>query len=232
MTSILSLDTTSKHASISLSSGTEIICETNFSTGGDLSASLLPAIEFLLRHSSLKLEDIDVFGIGIGPGLFTGIRVGLATLKGFLTGKQKPVAPVVTLEALACKCTEPGSPVVSMIDARRNEIYVSVYTRDSSGVLEILSPRLIPVSQLEDHLAGLGFSQFQFTGSGTEVYPGFLEERFKSSTICRRSPFLAPEICKIALQRYQAGTTITDLQRLKPLYIRKPDAEQNLLKNR
>jgi tRNA threonylcarbamoyladenosine biosynthesis protein TsaB len=227
MISILSLDTTSKFASISVSRGEEVFLEYNFATQDDLSSTLIPALEFVLNSASIKLQEIDLFGIGVGPGLFTGIRVGLSTLKGLLMNNRKPVVPVVTLEALAYKCSDTGAPIVSLRDARRKEVYAAVYSFSGDRPEEILPPVLLPLEGLIDHLAGL--KEFHFVGSGADVYREFLDTHFKGRSICRRSYFLAPEMCRIAFHRYQEKEFITDLSQLLPLYIRKPDAEQNLL---
>lgn len=238
MTTILAFDTTSRHASISIAGDEEIRLEYNFATRAELSASLVPSIEFVLSSVPLKLEDIDVYGIGIGPGLFTGIRVGMATLKGLLMGTGKPVVPVVTLDAIAYKYRETGKKVISMIDARRNEVYVAVYGFVEQQPKQILAPELVHIDQLEQHLGQLesepskpglltGDEPLHFVGTGSEVHWPVLKTRFQGAKIHRRSCFLASEICKIAYHRYSRQNYITDLQQLMPLYIRKSDAEQN-----
>lgn len=227
MKTILSLDTTSKSASISAAKGEEILLEYNFATRDELSVSLIPSLEFVLNSAGLKLSSIDVFGIGVGPGLFTGIRVGLATLKGLLMAEPKPVVPVVTLEALAYKYIEPEFTTVSLIDARKNQVYMAAYrfSRDHKQMEQVIPPELLSIHQLKERLESL--DNFNFVGSGAEVYKGFIKENFKQSKVYQRSFFLASEICKIAFHNYLKKKYITDLQQLKPIYIRKPDAEQN-----
>jgi len=238
MKTILALDTTSRHASISIAGDEEIRLEYNFATRAELSASLVPSIEFVLNSVPVKLEDIDIFGIGVGPGLFTGIRVGLSTLKGLLMGTSKPVVPVVTLDAVAYKYRESSKTVVSMIDARRNEVYVSVYGFSEMQPKQLLAPELVHIDQLEQHLAPLKSDNSEpyitfadrpllFVGSGSEAHWPKLKSQFRGAKIHRRSCFLASEICKITYQRYSQQDYITDLQQLMPLYIRKSDAEQN-----
>lgn len=227
MKAILSLDTTSKSASISAAKGEEIQLEYNFATRDELSVSLIPSLEFVLNSAGLKLSDIDVFGIGVGPGLFTGIRVGLATLKGLLMAEPKPVVPVVTLEALAYKYIEPEFTTVSLIDARRNQVYMAAYhfSRGHKQMEQVIPPELLSIHQLKERLEPLDY--FNFVGSGAEVHKTFIKENFKQSKVCQRSFFLASEICKITFHNYLKKKYITNLQQLKPIYIRKPDAEQN-----
>ena len=227
MTRILSLDTTSKFASISVANGEEVQLEYNFATRDELSVSLIPSLEFVLNSASLKLGDIDVFGIGVGPGLFTGIRVGLATLKGLLLAEPRPVVPVITLEALAYKYVDPVFTTAALIDARRDEVFMAVYRFSASQrqMEEVTAPELLPIRQLPERLQPL--EPFHFVGSGAEAHKAYIKKNFNQSKIHQRSCFLASEICKIAYRGCLKKTYLTDLQQLVPFYIRKPDAEQH-----
>jgi tRNA threonylcarbamoyladenosine biosynthesis protein TsaB len=200
-----------------------------------MSALLIPTLDQVLNSCSMTLADIDVIGIATGPGLFTGIRVGLATVKGLLVSEAKPVVPVNSLEALGFKyfnsLSKPSGIVIPMIDARRGEIYIAAYesffNSDARGLKEIMSPRLIQVEETEALLKD--FKPGCHIGSGATGYKEYLEQHLKHSEIIFRSDFLAAEIGRYALDRFHAGAALTDLSQLMPLYIRKPDAEQNLL---
>ena len=230
MTTIFSLDTTSKHASLAVAGDGNIQTEFNYVSRDDLSATLIPAIAGLLNSGSaaIELSHIDVFAIAVGPGFFTGIRVGLAALKGLLLGQEKPVVPVVTLEALAYKCREPGFTTISLIDARREEVYLAGYDFLENKAGEVIPPALLHISQLKERLSH--HKHLCFVGSGAEVHEAFIRENFSGAKIGRRSFFLAPEIAEIAYDRYKEKDYIADLQQLMPFYLRKPDAEQNLAK--
>ena len=191
MTNILSIDTSSKHPSISISNGTEIRSEYNFTSDDSLSTTLIPVIEFLLSQAELKLENIDAFGIATGPGLFTGIRVGVSTLKGLIFGREKPVVPVVTLRALAYKCYGSEFTVIPLIDAKRDEIYFAAYDFSGMEMKETVSPELVHVSDLEKRIKS--FDAFCFIGSGAEVHENFIKNTFCDREILRRSPFLSWE---------------------------------------
>ncbi len=229
---ILALDTTSRHASIALSTGEDIILEYNFLARQELSASLIPTIESILNELGLRLTDIAAFGVGIGPGLFTGIRVGLATLKGLLFAKQKPVVGVVTLKALAYKYVDEDliSPIVPLIDAKRDEVYTAVYNIGRDHAEEIIPPGLQHIQELKKNLAGV--TDLYFVGSGAGAHRKILEKDFPGCKIFQRSSFLAAEICRITYREFLKKNYITNLQELLPLYIRKPDAEQRLLENK
>ena len=125
--------------------------EYNFSSEDNLSSLLIPSLQFLLKSLKLKPEDIDVFGIGIGPGLFTGIRIGLATLKGMLFGLRKPFVPVVTLHALAFKFVDSIRSIIPLIDAKRNEVYMGCYRSDEGGLVEAMETQIIYIIYLRRH---------------------------------------------------------------------------------
>ncbi len=92
---ILALDTTSRFSSIAVLRDDEIQLEYNFSSADNLSALLVPNLDFLLKSLKLDLERVDLLGVAVGPGLYTGIRIGLATIKGLLLGNDRPLVPVV-----------------------------------------------------------------------------------------------------------------------------------------
>jgi tRNA threonylcarbamoyladenosine biosynthesis protein TsaB len=232
VTHILALDTTSPHASISILKEEEILCEYNFSSQDRLSASLIPVIDFLLKDCGLKLSALDVFGVAIGPGLFTGIRVGLAALKGLLFAAGKPVVGVMTLKALVHKYSPNAAEndvLIPLIDARRNEVYAAGYTIYRGEIKEVMAPFLVHIDALKNELTTLQTGGgIIFLGSGAEVHKELLTGNFKSSKIYYRSSFLAAEIGKMTYHDYLRKNYITDLRQLLPFYIRKPDAERNL----
>ena len=224
---ILSLDTTSRHSSISISRGNDIEIEYNFTTLDTLSALLIPSLQFVMDSKEIKPADIDVYGIATGPGLFTGIRVGLSALKGILFGLEKPVVPVLTLKATAYKCLEviEGQTIVSLLDARREEVYMAAYHCRGNSLEEVIPPSLVHIDDLPQVIDKV--KNPYFTGSGIEVHRQRIEEKFGKGNTIKRSPFLSPEICKIAHQEFLASNYIKDLRELAPVYIRKPDAEIN-----
>jgi tRNA A37 threonylcarbamoyladenosine modification protein TsaB len=144
-----------------------------------------------------------------------------------LVGQEKPVIPVTSLEAWAFKRKGMEGNIVSLIDGRRGEIYMSEYNGlNSSGLLvEILPPLLTGVESISDFLPQK--KKYIFTGSGVLKYKEKISEIFKSSVFESDKPFLSYEISQIALLKYNSGVYLDDSNDLLPLYIRKPDAEKN-----
>jgi tRNA threonylcarbamoyladenosine biosynthesis protein TsaB len=94
------------------------------------SERLLPAIDAVLRAAGVRLEDVGAFAVSVGPGSFTGLRVGIATVKGLAFGAETPVAAVPTLAALALPALDGVAPVAALLDARRGEVYAAVFAPD------------------------------------------------------------------------------------------------------
>ena len=230
---LLACDTSSRDASLAVLRDGEIVLEYNSSSRDDLSAMMSPSLEFLLRSLGLKLAQIDLFAAAVGPGLFTGIRVGLATLKGLNLTAGKPMVGVNTLEALAYKFTETRHTIVPMIDARKGEIYVAAYAFDPPpaglGMVERLRPCLLKVEEAAPLLAA--FPDKVFVGSGAENHADQLRRDFPGGRLLYRSNFLASEVGRIALACFQRGQFATDPQDLHPVYIRRPDAETRRSRN-
>jgi tRNA threonylcarbamoyladenosine biosynthesis protein TsaB len=227
---LLCIDTTSRDASIAFLRDKEIVLEYNFSSRDDLSAVLIPSLEFLMSSLDMNVSQVDLFGVAVGPGLFTGIRIGLATLKGLNFSAGKPVVGVNTLEALACKLADTKRTIVPMIDARKGEVYLGCYRFDGGELSELLAPRLLKAAAAVEMLAP--YADLAFVGSGAEIHGESLKSAFPGSRLLYRSNFLASEIGRISLQRYGRGQFLADLHDLVPVYIRRPDAESHLAETR
>jgi tRNA threonylcarbamoyladenosine biosynthesis protein TsaB len=110
--------------------GDRVLAEARAAEGETGAASLLPCVDEALRRAELALDAIEAFAVSVGPGSFTGLRVGVATLKGLAFGTGRPVAPVSTLAALACRIPAGREPAVALLDAQRGEVYAALFHRD------------------------------------------------------------------------------------------------------
>jgi len=223
---ILALDTTSNYPSLAVLDDLEIKLEYNFVSIDNLSVTLMPNLEFVLAGANLALNEVELFAVGIGPGNFTGIRIGLATLKGILFPAPKPVVAVNTLKALASKAAPSNKTIVPLVDARRGEVYYAAYRLGAEETATIEPPGISAVEKL--HLVLPADDDFLFIGSGLDRYREYLREAFPSAKMRFRSNFLASEMGRLAWLRYQKNDFLTDLGKLLPFYIRPPDAEKNL----
>jgi len=130
---LLAVETSCRTPSVALLRGEAVLAEEQAAAGRSGAESLLPCIDAVLHRAEVALEAVEAFAISIGPGSFTGLRVGVATLKGLAFETQLPIAPVPTLAVLARAAPDTGDPVVSLIDARRGEFYAAAHRLKDAG---------------------------------------------------------------------------------------------------
>jgi len=184
---ILVCDTSGGVASCALAERGKVAAEINLRTGLTHSEKLLPAIEQALALADWKFSDLEALGVVAGPGSFTGLRIGAATVKGLAFALNLPVVPVGTLEALAWNL--PGYPgiVAPLLDARRGEVYAAAYRWNGSDWTEVLPPR---AEALDDFLVTLPKGEsVAFLGDG--VAPN------ESKLAAFPGAFLVPEALRL-----------------------------------
>jgi tRNA threonylcarbamoyladenosine biosynthesis protein TsaB len=122
---LLSIESATRVMSVAILHGESLLAEISTFDDRVHSERLLPAVDQLLQVAGFSLREIEAFAISIGPGSFTGLRIGLATLKGLAFGADRPVAAVPTLAALTLAASGASSPVAALLDARRDEVYAT-----------------------------------------------------------------------------------------------------------
>jgi tRNA threonylcarbamoyladenosine biosynthesis protein TsaB len=132
---LLAIETSGAEPSVALLRGAELVAERRAPAHRPGSETLLPAIDALLRRARCELAAIEAFAVSAGPGSFTGLRVGIATVKGLAFGSGLPVAAVGTLAAVACRAPRTSAPIVALLDARREEVYAAGFARDGDALL-------------------------------------------------------------------------------------------------
>lgn len=174
------------------------IAQYNLDCGIRHTELLMPTIKKALRASKLSLSEVDYFAVGLGPGSFTGLRVGLATIKGFALALKKPVVGLSTLDILALNCLPADSRFVSpLIDAKRKLLFTALYEAGSDNKLKRRSPYLlISVEELLNRLhavekkssgamgsrrAGCVRKSVTFLGDGLCLYQQSLKQAIKNS---------------------------------------------------
>ena len=140
---ILALDTATPYASVALTRGTmeQGSVLATLGLGGSISHSrkLLGGVEYLMEKSQIDWMDLDGIGVSLGPGSFTGLRIGMATAKGLAVGAECPLLGVSTLDGLAARCM--GTKLVcSLLDARKKEVYYGFYRIDGYGIYRCQGP--------------------------------------------------------------------------------------------
>jgi tRNA threonylcarbamoyladenosine biosynthesis protein TsaB len=209
---ILAADTSSHYGSVCVVDGQELVGEVRLASSMQHSEHFFRAIEFLFRHISFQLGDIDLFVAARGPGSFTGLRVGLAAMNGFAAAHGKPAAGITTLEALAWKTGIEGALVVPTTDARRGEIYGAVYRREGETLIEEQSAVVLKPAEWFESLPR---EPLVFCGDAAIRYREEIEAR--GWTIHRLDLYIASTVAELVNTRNRGP--------LEPLYVRKTDAE-------
>jgi len=223
---ILAVDTTTFAGSVALLENTKLLSEVNIESFSTYSERLLPSINFLLEINKLRIQEIDAFAMAIGPGSFTGIRIGLSMIKSFSYASGKPIAPVSSLKALALKLFRSQSRLICpILDAKKGEIYAALFESRKDELKEIIaqgaySPdyffSLVPCHRV-----------VYFIGNGIQTYREKINQYYKDKArFSFRSPFIAYEVGLSGYELLRKNKGIS-FRELKPLYFRRSQAEEN-----
>lgn len=225
---IYACDSTSGTASVALCRDGRLLAQYTQNGGNTHSETLLPMTGTMLKSLGLSVDDIDLFACAAGPGSFTGVRIGVATVKGLAFGKGKPCAGVSTLEALAQNLVSDEERIICpVMDARRGQFYTASF-RSIDGKLERLTEdRIIPYSQFETEWRGRG-KKIWLCGDGYTLVKSMLPEDGAFNTpepLIYQSAF---SVAQAALRAFGEGRC-TDDALLRPIYLRLPQAERERL---
>ena len=220
---ILALDSTAKVASVALCENEKFLGELTLNNGNTHSQTLLPMVEFLLDKFDLSPVDIDLFAVAAGPGSFTGVRIGAATVKGLAFGMEKPCAGVSTLEALAYNLCDHEGLICHVMNALRQHDYTALF-RAKDGKLERLMPdSAIAIAELDQRLSAYS-EPVCLCGDGYDVTLPLLthavlptSERYRHQS--------AYSVAQVARRMHADGELCTDIT-LSPIYLRLSQAER------
>ncbi len=224
---VLAIDASHMTGSVAVTRGSDPLHEIIFDASDTHSATLMPAVDECLAAARAAIKDIDLFVTVIGPGSFTGLRIGLATVKGFAAVAGRPVAAVGSLELIAAAARSGSAFAVPLIDARRGEVYTAMY--DISGDLpaEILPPFASVPGSLAARIMEAGVKCSLFVcGSGLNSYRAELEASFPAGTLFSTPEWIPPSAgLAAALSLERDAVPYEELSALEPLYVRPPDAK-------
>ncbi|MDD6160466.1 MAG: tRNA (adenosine(37)-N6)-threonylcarbamoyltransferase complex dimerization subunit type 1 TsaB [Oscillospiraceae bacterium] len=226
---ILALETSATTASVAVTEDEKLLAQSFQNSGLTHSATLMPMAADLLKNSGLKLEEMDVIAVAVGPGSFTGVRIGVAAAKGLAWAQDKPCAPCSTLESMAWQCAHMGGEICAVMDARRNQVYNARF-RARNGDLERLCPdRAIGLEELLKELKQSGSPQI-LVGDGTQL----CLRAFEGEELDLRAapPHLVYQsawgVARTAVELAKAGRLVTAGE-LNPEYHRLSQAERERL---
>lgn len=220
----LAIDTSTDSASIALLDDENVVAEFYFNTERRHEETLLDAINTLLIYGDVKPSEIDLFAVTVGPGSFTGLRVGLSTVKGLAFAAEKPIAGVSTLSALAFNVSTCKNAVCPMLDAKGGQIYAAIYRIEKGGIPEMIGDERVTtpeklLNEIDDYTT--------FLGNGATLYAGMIREILSEKSV------FVPQSCNyiragavglIGLKKY-FDDDIVSADVLVPRYLRPSYAE-------
>ncbi|GEA14085.1 MAG: tRNA threonylcarbamoyladenosine biosynthesis protein TsaB [Moorella sp. (in: firmicutes)] len=225
---VLGLDSATQVAGVALIDGDRLVAELFFNTRKNHSQRLLPMIAALLREAGVKLADLDGLAVALGPGSFTGLRIGLATVKGLAHAARKPVAGIPTLDGLAWNAWEVPGLVCPVLYARRQEVYTALYRWQEGELCRLTPYQAVDPCLLVESLKSYTMPVY-FLGDGVAPYREVWQQlgpraRFLPSTSALPR---AAQIARLGRERLLAGQA-DNLFQLKPLYLRPSPAERQV----
>lgn len=224
---ILAIDTSTSLASIAIAIDGQIVAESLLDTNRALSARLVPEIERLLATADLEISNIDLFASSIGPGSFTGVRGGVATIQGLALAAGKPCAGFSSLAMLAMNFSLSEALVCPLLDARKGELYAALYDCSSPLPSTRIKDCVLPPGALLDQIAAATGEPVIFVGDGAVRYHDQITGRLGDQALCAPFPFHSPRSANgvlLALHASRQGELLEPGQ-LLPVYLRASDAE-------
>lgn len=227
---ILAFDGTAKCASCAVLRDDVCLGEYNIDNGLTQSELLLPMAESLMRSLKLSFSDVDLYATSVGPGSFTGVRIGAALVKGLAFGRDIPCASVSTLDALAENARGLKGIIVPAMDARRGQVYTAIFRCDGENMEKLTEDLAISIRDLASMLREYGDEHIYLVGDGYEVAKKGLTEDGLTIEITPRAlkNESAASVARVALRQYKEGKTVSDSE-LSPTYLRLPQAERERL---
>lgn len=220
---ILALDSTALTASVALCEDQTLLAEYTLENGNTHSETLLPMIESVMKMFHLTTNEIDLFCASAGPGSFTGVRIGAATIKGLAFDTQKPCIGVSTLEALAENLSMMNGLVCPVMNARRKQVYTALFRFENSIGTRLMPDSAIAVSEL-DEILGQYDEPIYLVGDGYEICKELLNHPTEQTheRLLRQSAY---SVAQVAWRSYRDGVRTTDSS-MVPNYLRLSQAER------
>jgi tRNA threonylcarbamoyladenosine biosynthesis protein TsaB len=222
---ILAADTSTPYLSVALCDDDRVCGEMTLHANRQHAEKILIFVDTLLKQTNKTLADIDLFAVTVGPGSFTGLRVGVSAWKGLASGVQTPITGISTLDALVARIPIRSGQLCPILDAKMDEVYAALYTDEAGQRTEILAPVVEAIESVLDRCT----EDTLFFGDGATKYRDEIRTRFPNATILSQL-YDAPTGTSVALEAWKRhAVTLPPLDNpVVPIYLRKSQAEENL----
>ena len=216
---ILAIDTSSEVCSVALLENDKKIDENRIENGKTHSENLMSLLDALLTRNNINLNSIDLFACSVGPGSFTGIRIGISSIKPMAEILNIPVASVTSLETLA-KNVDDADIIVSLIDARNSQVYAGIFDINYNKLEEYIADDINVVIEKISN-----YKNITFVGSGAILHKELLKNRIKGAKFINNNTQSAVNVGIIAYKKY-LEKDLYNSDTLLPIYLRKSQAER------
>lgn len=226
---VLSIDSSSPVATCALLRDDCLLGEYVINNKREHSVLVMKFIEMLLKDNDLDIDEVDGFVVSKGPGSFTGLRIGMATIKGLSFGSNKPYISVSSLDALAYSSINFDGIICPIMDALRDSVYTCIYTNDNGSLKPLIDYSALDLEELVSLLKEKG-EKVLFTGDGIIKHKSYLQEHLPNSIFAPNHLSLvrASSLGELGLKLLLDGQC--DDANSAPLYLKKPQAERELEK--
>ena len=213
-------------ANVAVLEDDKLICEYTINTKKTHSQKLMPMIENMLKLSDLDIKEIDAIAICVGPGSFTGLRIGMATAKAMAHVNNIPLIGVNSLEILGANMDLCNRNICSILDAQRNQVYMNKYILKDDKITELEEISIKPIDELLEEISSSN-EDWVLVGEAVYKYKEKIEE---ISNITIPSPAnnitKASTLCFVARDKMLANDQVYNCYNINPMYIRKSQAEE------
>ena len=231
---ILAIDTSSKICSVAVLEDKDIITEKHINNEITHSQKLMPMIDEVLKECKLAIKDFDLFACSIGPGSFTGVRIGVSTIKAFCDVTNIPAVGINSLESLACNVLNTNfydktDIICSLIDAKNDNVYCGIFKKSYEGFTQLEDLCAKNINEVIDILKDHKNSSILFVGDGAITHKYTILQNLSKTTFVEKelNEQNSISVGKLAFKKYNNGI-YGDSNSITPLYLKKSQAERVL----
>lgn len=228
---ILSVDTSATAASVAISDENKLIGEYFINTNLTHSQTLIPMIEQVLINTKTKIDEIDCIAVNSGPGSFTGVRIGVAAVKGLAFANNTPCISVSTLCSMAYNMIGKSCTVCSVMDARCSQVYNALFKVSNNKVTRLCDDRAFSMSDLKSEITQID-DNIVIVGDGANIFYEYLNDELKNVELApiNQRYQRASSTALAAFEQIKSGSNAVTANELMPAYLRLPQAQRELNK--
>lgn len=216
---ILAIDTSSAICSVALLENNNLIDKNELNDGKTHSENLMPLLDELLKRNKVNIKEIELIACCVGPGSFTGIRIGVSSIKAIAEVLNIKVASVTSLEALA-RNIENEETIISLIDARNNQVYCGIFDENYNKKEDYLAD---DINSVINHMKK--YKNIVCVGNGAILHKELLEKEIENIIFVENNNQSAENVGKIGYKKYLEND-LKNADTIVPIYLRKSQAER------